>query len=357
MSRAQVRRDGLAGVRPGRESRTWSRDGAGGGGAWREPEDHPGSSYYGNPVINPPVWEELNIAGYLFTGGLAGASSILAVGAQLSARPRLARGARLGASAAITVSLAALIRDLGRPARFLNMMRVFKPTSPMSVGTWILAGYAPAAVAAAASDLTGRAPRAGRVATFGAGLLGPAVATYTAALIANTAVPLWHEGRRELPFVFAGSAAAAAGGLGLLSTPSAESTPALRMAVIGSVGELVASELMRRRVGLVGEALEEEPARRRLRLARALTAAGALGAATLGRRNRRAAATAGAAMIAGATLTRFGLFAAGMASARDPRYTVEPQRERVRVRTAEQGSAPAAAAPNNGRRRDASGGR
>jgi hypothetical protein len=113
MSRADVTRDGQRGIRPGRDARTWShRDGGRPPGA---PQDHPGGSYYGRPIINPPVWQELDIAGYLFAGGLAGASSILAAGGDLSGRPRLARRCRLGASAAIGVSLVALVHDLGRP--------------------------------------------------------------------------------------------------------------------------------------------------------------------------------------------------------------------------------------------------
>ena len=79
VSGAEVRRDGLAGVRPGREARTWQPHGAA-AMIGRSRHDHPGGSYYGDPIINPPVWEERNIAGYLFTGGLAGASSILAAG-------------------------------------------------------------------------------------------------------------------------------------------------------------------------------------------------------------------------------------------------------------------------------------
>ena len=104
------------------------------------------------------------------------------------------------------MSLAALVHDLGRPARFINMMRVFKVTSPMSVGTWLLSGYVPAAGVAAATALTGRLPRLGAAATAGAALLGPAVAAYTAALISDTAVPAWHDGYPEMPFVFTGSA-------------------------------------------------------------------------------------------------------------------------------------------------------
>jgi formate-dependent nitrite reductase membrane component NrfD len=295
-------------------------------------EEHPGDSYYGRPIINPPVWEEREIAGYLFAGGLAGASSILAAGADLTGRPALARGSRVMATGAIGISFLALVKDLGRPARFLNMLRVFKPTSPMSVGVWILVGYAPLAGGAAASDVTGRLPRLGRAAGLGAAALGSGVATYTAALIANTAVPAWHEGRRELPFLFAGSAASAAAGWGLVVAPLTENDPAARMAVLGALVELGAGELMERRLGMVAETLREGKAGKRLRLAKALTAAGGMTAGLLARRSRPAAIAAGAALLAGSALTRFGIFEAGMASARDPKYTVEPQRRRREAR-------------------------
>jgi len=288
--------------------------------------------YYGRPIIKPPVWEEREIAGYLFLGGLAGASSILAAGADLRGRPALARRSRVMATGAVGLSLAALIKDLGRPARFLNMLRVFKPTSPMSVGVWILVGYAPLAAGAAASDVLGQRPRLGRVAGLGGAALGSGVATYTAALIANTAVPVWHEGRRELPWLFAGSAAGAAAGWGLVVAPRAENEPAVRMAVLGALAELGAERLMERRLGMIAEPLHEGTAGRRLRIAKALTAAGALGAGLLGRRSRPAAIASGAALLAGSAFTRFGLFEAGMASARDPKYTVEPQRRRLAAR-------------------------
>jgi formate-dependent nitrite reductase membrane component NrfD len=286
-------------------------------------------SYYGNSIINPPVWAERDIAGYLFAGGLAGASSLLAAGADLTSRPRLARRAKLCATAAIGASLAALINDLGRPARFLNMLRVFKPTSPMSVGVWILFAYAPLNAASSASELTGIAPRTGRAAGAGAGLLGSAVASYTAALIADTAVPAWHEGHRELPFLFVGSAASAGAGFGLLAAPLTENAPVQRMAVLGAVGELVAEQLLERRLGMVAETMHTGTAGRRMKAAKALTAIGALGAGTMARRSRFAAALSGAALLAASALTRFGIFAAGMASARDPKYTVEPQRARM----------------------------
>jgi hypothetical protein len=284
-------------------------------------DDQPGASYYGDPIINPPTWAELDIAGYLFAGGLAGASSLLAAGAQLSGRPAMTRRCRVCAAGAIGVSLGALIHDLGRPDRFLHMLRVFKPTSPMSVGVWLLA--------AAASDLAGRAPAIGRAAGLGAGVLGAGVSTYTAALIADTAVPAWHDGHRELPFVFAGSAASAAAGFSLIAAPRVENAPARRLAALGVAVELASHTLMERRMGMVAGALREGAAGRRLRAAKALSAAGAVSAATVARHSRWGALASGAALLAGSALTRFGLFEAGVASARDPKYTVQPQRERV----------------------------
>ena len=289
-------------------------------------------SYYGQPIINPPVWEEREIAGYLFCGGLAGASSILAAAADVSDRPHLAGRARLCASAAVTVSFAALIKDLGRPERFVNMLRVFKPTSPMSVGTWILSAYAPLNYLASATTIARRAPLAGRAAGVGAGVLGSAVASYTAALIADTAVPAWHEGYRELPFLFAGSATAAAGGFGLLAAPVIENAPAARLALLGSAGELIAERLLERRLGPIAETLHSGVAGRRMKAAKLLSGAGLIASLAGVRRSRAGAALTGAALLAGSALTRFGIFAAGMESARDPRYTVQLQRARAEAK-------------------------
>ena len=326
MSDAAVTRDEPTGMRPGRDALTWS---SGDHGRKGPAENHPDASYYGRPVIKEPTWAALDIAGYLFTGGLAGASSLLALGADLTGRRRMARACGLCATGSIGISLVALVHDLGRPRRFLNMLRVFKPTSPMSVGVWILVGYAPLAAAASASDVLGVAPRSGRAARAGAALLGAGVATYTAALVSNTAVPTWHGARRELPFLFAGSAAAAASGFALLAAPRSENAPARRLGALAAVIELVAERRMESSVGIARQTLHEGRAGSRLRAAKLLSAAGAIGAATLAGRSRSGAALSGAALLAGSALTRFGLFEAGVQSARDPRYTVEPQRARL----------------------------
>jgi len=301
---------------------TASREPAGTGGT--ETFD----SYYGRPVIKAPVWKQPDVPLYLFVGGVAGVSAVLAEGAAVSGRPGLERWARLATAGGSTVGAVALIHDLGRPARFLNMLRVFKPTSPLSVGSWILAPFGGLSAVAAASNVTGRLPFVGRAAGLGAAALGPPLATYTAVLLCDTAVPAWHEAYREMPFWFAGSSAAAAGGLGIAAAPLSESAPARRLALAGAAVDVSAERMVRRRLGMLAEPYEQGRPGRLLRMARGLTLAGA-GAAVLGRRSRALSVAGGAALAAGSLLTRFGVFQAGLASAEDPKYTVVPQRERV----------------------------
>ena len=322
MNTSGVTKDGPVGGRPEREAHVTP-------GRRRKRRDEPEfTSYYGRAILNEPTWAATDIAGYFFLGGLAGTSSVLAAGAELTGRPALARGAKVGAVGAISLSLVALVHDLGRPARFLNMLRVFKVTSPMSVGVWVLSAYAPAAGVAALADVTGRARLAGRAGTAGAAVLGPAVASYTAVLLCSTAIPAWHDGHREMPFVFVSSAAAAAAGLGLLVAPVGEAGPARRLALLGAAGELIASRRLERRLGMVAEPYRAGRSGTLMKVAKTLTTAGAVGGAVAGRRSRPAAAVAGAALLAASACTRFGIFEAGRASARDPKYTVMPQRER-----------------------------
>ncbi|MFE7795355.1 NrfD/PsrC family molybdoenzyme membrane anchor subunit [Streptomyces sp. NPDC057460] len=284
-------------------------------------------SYYGRPIIHAPSWGARDIAGYFFLGGLAGAGSVLAAGAHLTGRPRTATAMKVSSLAAVSLSAAALIHDLGKPGRFANMLRVFKPTSPMSMGSWVLSAYGPAAGAAALSAVTGRLPRAGAAATAGAALLGPVLASYTAVLAADTAVPAWHGAHRELPYLFTASATAAASGMALIVAPSRESGPARCAAVLAAAAESLATEAAERRLGLVAETWREGRAGTLMRTARALTLAGSATAALAGGRSRPAAVVGGLALLAGSVCTRFGVFAAGIASAEDPKYTVVPQQK------------------------------
>ncbi|MEO7422417.1 MAG: NrfD/PsrC family molybdoenzyme membrane anchor subunit, partial [Ornithinibacter sp.] len=292
-------------------------------------------SYYGKQIIKTPTWKTPDVPLYLFLGGMAGASSVLAEGAAASGNPHLERVCRIVAASGAAVGTVFLVHDLGRPERFLNMLRVFKVTSPLSVGSYILAPFSALSGAAAASHVTGRLPRLGRLAGVGAAAFGPPLVTYTAALFSNTAVPIWHEGYRELPFLFAGSGATAAGGMAMMLTPIAHSGPARRMAIAGAALELGADELMKRRLGMLAEPYEEGRSGFLMRTATKLTAGATVVAAVAGR-SRVGAAISGATYIAASVMTRFAVFEAGLASARDPKYTVIPQRERLAARKAAQ---------------------
>ncbi|GAA3733733.1 NrfD/PsrC family molybdoenzyme membrane anchor subunit [Salinactinospora qingdaonensis] len=340
MSTSEVTKEGVRGQRPDREAVTGSaathRRGRGRGGDRPVVPRAEFRSYYGRPILNQIPWSARDIGGYLFLGGLAGASSVLAGGAELTGRPALARAMKVTALGAVSGSVAALIHDLGRPERFLNMLRVVKPTSPMSVGSWLLATYGPMAGAAAACDVTGRLRPVGRAATVGAGVVGPAVAAYTAPLVCDTAVPAWHDGYREMPFVFVGSGAAAAAGMGMIAAPVRQAAPARRAAVLGAGLEVAAAERMRARMGMLAEPYERGRGGRLLRAATALSLGGAAAGALVGQRSRAVAAVAGVALLAGSACTRFAIFQAGVDSARDPTYTVVPQRQRLEVGAAEQ---------------------
>src|SRR3954463_1310029 len=149
------------------------------------------ASYYGRPVIKPPVWSA-EVPWYLFAGGLAGASAVLGTGAGAAGNRPLARRAWLLASAGVAASPPLLISDLGRPERFLNMMRVFKVTSPMSMGSWILAASGGATTVATAHELFGWFGRLGPLAKLASTALGPALAHYTGVLVGDTAAPPAH---------------------------------------------------------------------------------------------------------------------------------------------------------------------
>ena len=287
-------------------------------------------SYYGRPILKPPVWlPEIGV--YFFTGGLAGASALLATAARRRGNRVLADRALFTALAATGISPVLLVKDLGRPERFHHMLRVAKVTSPMSMGTWLLTGMGAATGVAAGCRVLGIMPRLQRAAETAAGLLGPGVSTYTAVLIADTAVPVWHDARRELPFVFAASSLASAGAAAALLTPAQHAAPAWRLAVAGVAGELAAATLMERRLGDSGEPYRSGPPVPYARAARLLSATGAAAVAAGGKRRRALTRLGAASILAGSMCQRWAVFTAGPASAGDPRFTVAPQRRRLSI--------------------------
>jgi formate-dependent nitrite reductase membrane component NrfD len=288
-------------------------------------------SYYGRSIVKEPVWT-WEIPAYFFTGGIAGGSGVLHGIGRLTGNERLARTSLFVAAAMEAVSPLLLISDLGRPERFLNMFRVFKVTSPMSVGSWILGVSGGATMTAAALELVERLKPLKVAAETVSFLSGPPLTTYTGALVANTAIPAWHEGRHELPWLFGASASATSGAATTLFLAPAEAGPARRLAVGGAVGELVWTQLMEKRLGFVGEVYKQGEAGKAARVAKTCTALGAGLLAWKGGRSRAAAVAGSALVLAGGAAMRWSIYKAGFQSARDPRYTVVPQRERVEKR-------------------------
>lgn len=292
------------------------------------------TSYYGRQIVKTPVWKSPDVPLYLFLGGAAGSSSILAALADLTDRPTLVRVGRLTAGGGAILSVVALVHDLGRPERFLHMLRVFKVTSPLSVGTYILSPFSAAAGATAAVELLGWFPRLKRFGGVVSAIFGGPLATYTGVLLANTAVPSWHEFHTKLPFVFGGSAMAAGGGICMALTPVGEAEPARKMAILGAGIELAVIRGIEGSDRIEAEPFHEGRPGQFMRAAKGCTSAG-LGLAVVAGRRRWGAVASGALLAAGSLLTRFGVFEAGIASTKDPKYIVVPQRARMAAREAE----------------------
>jgi hypothetical protein len=285
-------------------------------------------SYYGRPILKEPTWT-WEVPVYLFSGGLGGASAVLSLAARAAGNEQLARTSLYAGALGDAVSPVLLISDLGRPERLLNMLRVIKITSPMSVGSWVLAVSGGASTTAAALEALDVLKPVRLAADAVAALLGAPLATYTGALFANTAIPIWHEARRELPFLFGASAAATAGAASTLVLHPGEAGPARRLAIGAAAAELAATQAMGLRLGkLLAEPYHRGASGRLMRTSRACVAAGAGLLATRGKRSRAAAVAGSALVLGGEMLLRWGVYKAGFASARDPRYTVIPQRER-----------------------------
>jgi formate-dependent nitrite reductase membrane component NrfD len=295
-----------------------------------------GPTYYGLPVLKEPVWK-WDIPAYFFTGGLAGASAVLGATAQAAGGRGcsvLVRRCRLVAAGGAVASAYFLIHDLGRPSRFLNMLRVFRPTSPMNMGTWIFSGFSALATLAAAPHLTPLARPllpAARLATYGAGVIGLPLVGYTGVLLSNTAVPIWQETRNTLPILFAFSGAVSAGALfDLWRTPAAGGEMAHRFGLVAKGAEFALSNALHREAALVPrveQALRRGRGGALLKAARGLLLVSAALDLLPGRRWRRARRVASGALgLAGTIAVRFGVVAAGRYSARDPEATFSMQR-------------------------------
>ncbi len=271
------------------------------------------SAYPSHAILKPAPWSWM-VPLYFFLGGIAGASATIAGAAGLFGNRHLEWRARLVAFTALMPCPPLLILDLGRPERFLNMLRVFRPTSPMNMGTWILSAFGGSLSLAVGSSLTGLAAPLGRAGGALSALLGPALATYTGVLLANTSTPAWHESRRFLPGLFAASAAAGGGAACCVVTAPRHAGPARRVAIAGALAEVLISSAMERSLGAAGHVFRAGDAATYAKASRTLSLAGAATLAVGGR--RRTGAVAGALMLlGGACCQRFAVWKAGERSA------------------------------------------
>ena len=272
------------------------------------------------PVIHAPVWT-WEVPLYFFFGGVASGSSFVALACDLAGDERSAAVARKVTVAAIAPCPALLILDLGRPLRFLHMLRIVKLRSPMSMGAWCLSAFSGAAGVAVGADLIGR-PREARLAGAATAILGTYLGSYTGVLLASTAVPVWARSRTTLPPLFictaaAGGAAADRLVLAAVGVPRGHPTRAAlgTIETVAMAAELALSSFNERRLGRLGRALDEGGPGRAFTVAKWAVRSGL--ALRLSPRRGVTDHVASALYLLAALAFRFGWVEAGKASARD----------------------------------------
>jgi formate-dependent nitrite reductase membrane component NrfD len=283
------------------------------------------------PVIKPPVWT-WEVPLYFWFGGIAAGSSFVALACDLAGDERSAATARKVALAALGPSPVLLILDLGRPARFVNMLRIFKPRSPMSMGAWALTVFGNLAAAAVGADLAGRG-RAARALGAANAVVGGYLGSYTGVLLASTAVPVWARSRLFLGPIFVSTATAtgaAACRLVLAGHGAKAEDPthkALgRVETAAMTAELLLSVINERRLGPLARAIEQGRPGKLFKAAKWSVRAGL--ALQLVRGRPAAHHAASVLYLAAGLMFRFAWVGAGPVSARDDRVVAEMARSR-----------------------------
>lgn len=307
-------------------------------------EAPPSPTYYELPVVKGPVWI-WSVPTYFFVGGVSGISSTLASVVRLvgdASMRSLVRDARWTGAVGDALSAGLLVHDLGRPSRFLNMLRVFRPTSPMSVGSWVLS--LSGGVNAAAAVFGHRGQRFTNAADF-AGLLGGALglplAGYTAVLVGNSTVPVWKATRHTLPLLFLTSASAAAASfLELLPRTDSERRVLRIFGTAAKVADAVAHTVVEQdasREERVGRPLKEGVSGALWRASQVMNLA-SLGLTLAPGKAKWKRDVAAGLSLASSFALRWSVFQAGKKSARDPRATFEPQRNQAPIKQGGRGA-------------------
>jgi formate-dependent nitrite reductase membrane component NrfD len=276
------------------------------------------------PFIKAPVWT-WQVPLYFWFGGVAAGSAGVALAADLAGDEWAASVARKVALGVVLPAPVLLIGDLGRPARFLNMLRIFKPRSPMNLGAWCLASFTAVGAGAVGADLLELRPTARGLGAANAVLAGY-LGSYTGVLLAATAVPVWARSRIFLGPIFVSTATAtgaAATRLALVATrrrPAGHPTRVAlrRLEVAAILAELTLSTVNERRLGRTGRVLSEGRAGRLFRTAQGLVGTGValnlFGPRRVGPLGQNLASVL---YLAGGLAFRYAWLEAGRASARD----------------------------------------
>jgi hypothetical protein len=286
------------------------------------------------PVIKAPVWT-WEVPLYFWFGGIAAGSSFVALACDLAGDDESAAVARKVALAALVPSPPLLVMDLGRPERFYNMLRIFKPRSPMSMGAWALSAFGGLAAAAVGADLLGRRREAKLLGGANA-IVGGYLGSYTGVLLASTAVPVWGRSRLFLGPIFVSTAAAtgaAATRLTLVATGLPVGHPTRR--ALGTVetaamsAELILSIINERRLGPLASGLEVGRPGKLFKAAKWAVRAGLALRFARKRGGPGVHHVASLLYLTGGLLFRYAWVGAGPISARDDRAVAEMHRART----------------------------
>jgi hypothetical protein len=297
----------------------------------------PSVGYHGQPFVKAPVWT-WEVPLYFWIGGASGMAALLALASLIGdVSLEVTRAGIWLAAIGALVSPPLLIMDLGRPARFLHMLRVLKLRSPMSVGVWTLVVFGNASGAAFVlyeafpflqHDLEISRELIAAVlytAMLIAGLSGALLASYTGVLLGATAIPVWSSHSKLLPLHFGTASLGTAAALLELFGPDASAFGAIGLAV--SVVETLLLLVLEVTGSSADRALREGSSGWRVRLAALMMGPLALVARMLG-----VAPLAALSFALGALLSRFAWIAAGRVSARDPLATYASQSSAAKTR-------------------------
>jgi formate-dependent nitrite reductase membrane component NrfD len=302
-----------------------------------QPSQQPGlstgdASYYDHPVLKKSPWS-WDIPAYYYVGGATGASAALGAAATLLNRegmPNIVRNSRWIGPIGSGISAFFLIHDLGRPSRFHHMLRVFRPSSPMSVGTYILSFFSSfAGLSWIALFVAPPFSRVGDYAAIGAGVFGLGLAGYTGVLVSNTTVPVWQRPHRIMPVLFLASATASASSLfDVLGSNETEAKAIHAFGIAGKIAELGAAAALEYNVASVGEAVKplQQGVSGLLWRCGKIFSTTSLVLSLYRKPSRSLRIATGLFGTAGALCVRFGIHYAGQRSAMNPRATFHQQR-------------------------------